>query len=264
MGRSNRLKSYYSKKDASNYRNDNYYRSMVEVMNQIRRIKIVKKFFSKYLVPRAKVLDLGCGNGNDIIHLNEEFGGIVDKFVGVDLAKKLIAQLNAMKIKKCKFIEGDVESIDLKEKFDILLSLETAEHLENFDRYLDVIKKHMKPNGYLILSTPNSKYLLRDLYKLLTKIIRRDLKSVGEIKARIASGGEDQGIREHINVMSFGELKSKLEKHNLYIIDKERTMLLFGGKYADRFFGLLGLLDQILPKKLTCLGVINVIVAKLK
>jgi ubiquinone/menaquinone biosynthesis C-methylase UbiE len=46
------------------------------------------------------------------------------------------------------------------ENFDIVVALEIIEHLENPWNFLGEIKKILKPNGVLILSTPNSDSML--------------------------------------------------------------------------------------------------------
>ena len=173
------IKEYYSKKSLEDYRVDYLYHNVTEVMNQVLRIKLIKNYFGKYLKSSGnKVLDLACGNANDIINLNKIFGKKIIKFVGVDLGKKTIKQLNYLNIKNCKFVNGDVENIDLKEKFDIVLSSEVAEHLEDFDAHLRVIKNHLKPDGHLILSTPNGKYLFRDIYRIISIIFNIETKMI--------------------------------------------------------------------------------------
>ena len=157
------LKKYYATKDLESYRTEMYYHNLTEAMNQITRVKAIRRFFRKVVTPNAKVLDLGCGSGNDIINLSNEFQKYNASFVGVDLGKELVKKLNLLEIKNTKFVNGDIENVDLKQKFDIVLELEVAEHLEHFDSNLEVIKKHMKPNSYLIMSTPNDKYLLKDI-----------------------------------------------------------------------------------------------------
>lgn len=251
-----KFKEYYASRDITAYSGENYYREMTIVINQIRRVQIMKKFFKKYLKPNSKILDLACGNATDIIHLNKLYGKSIEKWVGVDLGKKTIEQLNEKNMPKCSFVQGDVENINLNEKFDIVLSLEVAEHLENFPGHLESIKKHMKQNSVLILSTPNRKYLFKDMYAILSKL-------TGKINT-IESVNEIDSLNQHINVMSYKELKNHLEKHGFKVIEKERTMLMFGARYADPFYGALSFADQLLPKKIPYLGNGIVLVAKLK
>ena len=252
------IKEYYSKKSLEDYRVDYLYHNVTEVMNQVLRIKLIKNYFGKYLKSSGnKVLDLACGNANDIINLNKIFSKKIIKFVGVDLGKKTIKQLNYLNIKNCKFVNGDVENIDLKEKFDIVLSSEVAEHLEDFDAHLRVIKNHLKPDGHLILSTPNGKYLFRDIYRIISIIFKP--KSVKEIEHQ-----HDHEEDEHINVMPYCYLKNKLNKYGFEILEKKRTMLMFGAGYAEPYYGVLAFIDNILPKNWIYLGNGVVLVARIK
>ena len=253
------LKKYYSEKTLEDYRVDYLYHNITEVINQVIRVKIIKEFFGKYLKPsNNKVLDLGCGNGNDIINLNKTYSKKITNFVGVDLGKKTIESLNSMNIKNCKFIVCDIENLNLGEKFDIVLSSEVAEHLANFEGHLDTIKKHLTPGGYLILSTPNEKYLMKDIYKLLRYVFKP--KSIEKVKEKHV----DEEDEEHINVMPYNVLKEKLEAKDFEIIDKKRTMIMFGADYAEPYYGIIAFIDNILPKKIMYLGNGVVIAARIK
>ncbi|MBU2633766.1 MAG: class I SAM-dependent methyltransferase, partial [Nanoarchaeota archaeon] len=172
--------------------------------------------------------------------------------VGVDLSKNSIKELQnkSKNSNKFKFIVGDVEKIKLNEKFDIILSLEVLEHLLNPEKHIEIIKKHLKKDGILILSTPNKKYLFKDIYKFVRKFKKIEKE-------------QDEDF-EHINVISYLELKHLLRKNGFKIIDKRRTSLVFGDYYLDRFFVILLFLDSLFPKKMMYAGNGMVIAAKLK
>ncbi len=253
------IKRYYQNKDLDSYRDELYYSDITVTLNQMIRVKAVKYFFSKVVRNGFKVLDLGCGSATDIINLSENFKKYNLSFTGVDLGKQLIKKLNYLNIKNAEFINGDIESIDLNKKFDIILELEVAEHLEHFDKNLEVIKKHMKPKSRLIISSPNNKYLLKDLYALVRKVRGEHIKTIAEHKHE-----QDSKFDEHINVMSYPEFKKKLEKHGFEIMDKRRFMIHFGAKYLDPFYAFVAFVDWILPKKVMYLGSGYVVLARLK
>ncbi|MBU2496434.1 MAG: hypothetical protein KJ767_00040, partial [Nanoarchaeota archaeon] len=62
------LLEYYSMKKTENYFSTNYYQSITELINQMIRVRIIKRFFKKSLKQNenSKVLDLGCGDAKDI------------------------------------------------------------------------------------------------------------------------------------------------------------------------------------------------------
>ena len=99
------------------------------------------------------VLDIACGEGygSNIISKNAKF------VYGVDIDKCTIDDAK-VKYKKenLTFIEGSASLIPLKDNmFDIVVSFETIEHHDKHDEMLLEIKRVLKPDGILILSTPD-------------------------------------------------------------------------------------------------------------
>ncbi len=71
--------------------------------------------------------------------------------------------------KKNYFI-GDAENFAVDKKFDVIFAGDLIEHLSNPGLFLLQAKKHMKPGGKLILSTPNA----FNLFNLFEKISKRE------------------------------------------------------------------------------------------
>jgi len=72
-------------------------------------------------------------------------------------------------IKSCKsisdFKKGDSCNLPFDDNsFDVVVSLETLEHVSDLDNTLDEIKRVLKPGGFLILSTPNNYLLWRSIW----------------------------------------------------------------------------------------------------
>ena len=53
---------------------------------------------------------------------------------------------------------ADVETMDLHKQFDTIVAGELIEHLENPGLFLRNMRRHLKPTGTLIISTPNPFY----------------------------------------------------------------------------------------------------------
>ncbi len=53
-------------------------------------------------------------------------------------------------------VQGDVESIDLGRRFDVVFAGDIIEHLSNPGRYLDNMHRHLHDDGLLIVTTPNT------------------------------------------------------------------------------------------------------------
>ncbi len=110
-------------------------------------------FVSQYTVGKY-VLDAGCGAGQGSAYLLKTGAHYV---VGVDVsseaimyAKNLYAQQNLA------FAVMDVLNLGFPScTFDFVTSIEVIEHLTNPERYLAEIRRVLKDQGMLALSTPN-------------------------------------------------------------------------------------------------------------
>lgn len=111
-------------------------------------------------VKEKVVLDIACGEGYGSLLLAK-----TSKIVfGVDIDKDSI-DAATLKYKKdnLQFIESSATHIPLEDdSIDIVVSFETIEHLEYHDQMLSEIKRVLKQDGLLIMSSPD-KYYYSDL-----------------------------------------------------------------------------------------------------
>lgn len=98
-----------------------------------------------------RVLDVGCGTGNFAREIAKKDAKYV---LGIDYADEAIkiAEKNN-KEKNLKFKKLDV--IKLDEKFDIIVSIGTIEHMDNPIKIIKKLKSCLNKNGKIILTTPN-------------------------------------------------------------------------------------------------------------
>ena len=115
-----------------------------------------------------RVLHLGCVGFTDCLiedkillarqSLHQRLTEIAD-CVGIDLDKETVDQLQKRGVFQNVMV-GDAERLDALpvklELFDIVVAGDIIEHLSNPGKMLDGIKRLLKPNGCLLLSTPNS------------------------------------------------------------------------------------------------------------
>jgi ubiquinone/menaquinone biosynthesis C-methylase UbiE len=139
---------------------DNVGRGNLESKNYFVRLATLKDlatydFCNKYIKNKV-VLNAACGRG---------YGGNIllkgkpKKIVCVDIDKDSISYArNNFKDNRLAFQVANVEKLPFKDNsFDVIISIETIEHLKNTGLFLSQIKRVLKPNGLLILSTPNKK-----------------------------------------------------------------------------------------------------------
>jgi 2-polyprenyl-3-methyl-5-hydroxy-6-metoxy-1,4-benzoquinol methylase len=118
--------------------------------------EIILGILRKYIKGRTKILDIGCGAGTISFYLAKKGNEVM----GIDISEKAIdacmkstkkLNLNNINFKKMNF-PYEIPN----EKYDIVLCIETIEHLKDDSLALKRVFSLLKPNGVLILSTPSS------------------------------------------------------------------------------------------------------------
>lgn len=101
------------------------------------------------------VLDAACGEG----YGSHMMSSVAKSVTGVDIAKDAIAHAKKHYHEpNLQFIEANVLSMDLPDNsFDVVVSFETLEHLGEQEELLAEFRRVLKPDGVLIISTPDKK-----------------------------------------------------------------------------------------------------------
>lgn len=112
------------------------------------------KFVLKY-IENKKVLDIACGTGWGSVMMVKE--GKAAEVWGIDIDKKTIDK-NIATYKNYSnlfFQQGSAYNLNFDENsFDVSVSIETLEHLNDPKSFLSELKRVTKPNGLIIISTP--------------------------------------------------------------------------------------------------------------
>ena len=101
-----------------------------------------------------KILDIGCGGGlvcEPLSRLGAEVTGIDASSKNIEVAK-IHAKKSGLKI---KYLNTSPEKKEVIEKFDVILSLEIVEHVENLDLFLKSASELLKKNGIMFVATIN-------------------------------------------------------------------------------------------------------------
>lgn len=113
------------------------------------------------------IIDVGCGMGEFADGL-EASGHTVSRVDGADHC----VQYNRNKHHHCDCVDLESGVLPFADNtFDVAVSLDVIEHLWNTDHYLSELQRVTKPNGYVILSTPNYNYIR---YRVLCAVGRFD------------------------------------------------------------------------------------------
>lgn len=109
---------------------------------------------AKQLVAGKTVLDVACGSGYGS-QLLAQAGAV--KVVGVDIDSATIQQAQQQYFAdNLQYLVDSAESLEkINEQFDIIVSFETIEHLQNYQQYLLALRRVLKSDGLALISTPN-------------------------------------------------------------------------------------------------------------
>lgn len=111
------------------------------------RIGHVKKW-----IHGKKILDCGCGRGRLIELIKSHYD-----YTGIDLDPELINYLS-IKYPKSKFINGDLNKVlELvpSEKYDSIILSAIIEHVTEPISLIKNLRKLLRPDGIIIITTPN-------------------------------------------------------------------------------------------------------------
>jgi len=186
-----------------------------------KRFSIIKKY-----IKDKKVLDIGCVQ-HDISNIDNDswLHGFIRKHakdvVGIDIEKEGV---NYLKNKGLDVRYEDAQDFDLDEKFDVIVAGEIIEHLSNFEGFIKSMKKHMKDNSRIIITTPNPFFIRRFI----------DILLFGKLKAR---------NEEHTCWLDEQSLRELMRRYDLR---NEDTFFVVGGKarYANKINKILPLSDK--------------------
>jgi len=174
------------------------------------------------------VLDLGCAGG---------IGEDRDKFTHDairDVARSLLGvDINAGIVEECRrkgydVICADAQDLSLGRKFDVVFAGELIEHLEDQGLFLRSVRKHIRPGGLLMISTPNAHDAAYHINRLLGRMKDDYEKS--------------RGIG-HVVMHSYGTLRLLLERSGF----KVREYHYICSICQTRRRRLMGLITRIFP-----------------
>ena len=104
------------------------------------------------------ILDYGCGNGYGTFYLSNQ----AKKIIGIDIDKNIINYCKKnYSQKNLSFQEINSFPLPFNDKhFDVIVSFQVIEHIKIVSKYLYEIKRILKEDGVVLITTVNRKYRL--------------------------------------------------------------------------------------------------------
>jgi GT2 family glycosyltransferase/glycosyltransferase involved in cell wall biosynthesis len=185
------------------------------------------------LVTGCDVLDIACGEGYGSAML----AACARSVTGVDIdpatiehASRVYGDLHGLQFKL-----GNAAEIPLEDNsVDVVVSFETIEHHDRHDEMLAEIRRILRPDGILILSSPNrnvysrlsgqhNEFHVKELdFQELDAILRQQFRDVAYFGQRLAVGSSIftlEQAREETTLDAYTDTGTKVERRAASLID---------------------------------------------
>ena len=116
------------------------------------RSKTIGPLFERiqpFLRPGGKVLDVGCGAGSLLRLIRPH----VARCVGAELHTPFVDFINGSLSMEAH--AGDINKLDLKDKFDLIICIATLDHMPNPLESLRTMRGLLSPGGMIYIEVPN-------------------------------------------------------------------------------------------------------------
>lgn len=152
---------------------------LFSVIHQERHHRLLGWCRQLTLPPGARVLDIGCGAGVQAVDLALS-GAVVDGLdpvhAMVELGRKRAEEYRVAG--QVHFVVGDAHHLPYPdESYDVVIAMGVLPYLYDPTRALDEIRRVLKPNGYVIVSSHNT-YRMAQLLDPRFSVFTRPLRDV--------------------------------------------------------------------------------------
>lgn len=174
-------------------------------------LKEVKKQFDRQI---NAVLNVGGDMGIDLILMRKygidiKKGDSIDLFIPLDKADFPTYHYGSV---------YDLPGILHEEKYDLILLKEVIEHLYDPDRAINSIKKVMKSDGIIIITTPNLSSLINRILLLLGFLPMSYEVSTKKAFGKPGRFNKHEGSAGHIRLFTYRAIKEFLEYYGFDVV----------------------------------------------
>lgn len=105
------------------------------------------------LADGQSVLELGCGWGSLSLYMAAKFPGSTFKVVSNSRTQKIYIDEQAKQrgIKNLAVITADMNTFEIEQRFDRVVSVEMFEHMRNYQRLMRKVASFLKPDGKVFI-----------------------------------------------------------------------------------------------------------------
>lgn len=186
-------------------------------------------------VDQKVVLDIASGSGYGAKLLASK----AKKVYGVEVDKEAVSYANKQfGAKNIEFKYGDAIKIPLDDNsVDVIVTFETIEHIENYQRFVEEMDRILKPEGIVLISTPNSLefskgnhfHLHEFEYQELVDLVKPHFKYIDSYYQgtwKYAAIGDEDFIRKEskieLTTMNYAPLKPEQDLYFYLVCSRQK------------------------------------------
>ncbi len=147
------------------------------------------------------ILDAGCGTGVFAMELAKMHPEA--QVTGVDIEPELVERATAIAraagITNVQFELGDVTALTFNDRFDLVVSVDNMEHVQDDVRAMTVLRNALHPGGTLVLHTPS--YYRR--WPVLKKTVNFD------VPGHVRPGYHEEELVSKLREAGFEDVRSR-------------------------------------------------------
>jgi ubiquinone/menaquinone biosynthesis C-methylase UbiE len=176
--------------------------------------------------PPHRILDAGSGRGIMTMECSRRFPEA--QVIGADLLESQNAINNQIAqqlgLTNCQFKTWNVLSLPGKETFDVIISSDSLEHLQDDLAGVRMFRKALNPGGYLIIHVP---HLTRNLFGW-------HRQNWMDIEGHVRPGYTRSGLTKLLNDGGFDVIKCVFNYNSLETLVNDLSKLITGAKEKNR------------------------------
>lgn len=199
MKNKNAVKKFYDKL-SENFDNEQNEKRFEFVRNPEK--EIINRFIEQKDLSSASVLEIGAGTGRFSIPIAKK----AKKVLAVDISEEMLGKLKDKakneKLQNIETISGDFMEIDIKEKFDFIVSFSAVEYIKNKSALFEKISSLLKPDAEVFITTAHNSFFR--LFGRLGNYFRQKV---------------------YMNVFSKKEVARLCKKYNLLVIETKDSVM---------------------------------------
>ncbi len=197
------------------------YTEFTEIVD-IKRLNFIADAIQNNCRPGARILDVGCGNGN----IARGIGSLGYTVVGIDFSSDAIQYARSKNtLPNVEFRVCSAEEVNVSENFDAVICSEVLEHLHQPELLVQTLSHILKSGAILIATVPNGVgprelFITRPVQSMnngiMGKVVNQSKKMLGYTNATVQS---QSGDLTHVQFFTKGALCNLISTEGFKLVE---------------------------------------------